>query len=176
MAFFEFADGLITRVTDFWPEALRTAIRGVSTSSSAGNPARFGTYGGMMTLIARFQVDGYEPRQVTGAFDADWFGLMTFREDLHLRDHRARHHAVHGRGQPGKDPGRTWPPNGSPGAPAAGEEGSVTVQHGRPSSPIPISGSATSCRNTGTGGFAGWSGSARIRHDDQGAYFEIELS
>ena len=30
--------------------------------------------------------------------------------------------------------------------------------------------------NTGTGGFAGWSGSARIRHDDQGAYFEIELS
>src|SRR5947199_10161972 len=31
----------------------------------------------MMTLIARFQVDGYEPRQVTG-LDADWFGLMTF--------------------------------------------------------------------------------------------------
>ena len=30
-----------------------------------------------MTLIARFQVDGYEPRQVTG-LDADWFGLMTF--------------------------------------------------------------------------------------------------
>jgi hypothetical protein len=31
----------------------------------------------MMTLIARFQVDGYEPRQVIG-LDADWFGLMTF--------------------------------------------------------------------------------------------------
>jgi hypothetical protein len=31
----------------------------------------------MMTLIARFQVDGYEPRQVTG-LEADWFGLMTF--------------------------------------------------------------------------------------------------
>jgi hypothetical protein len=30
-----------------------------------------------LTLIARFQVDGYEPRQVTG-LDADWFGLMTF--------------------------------------------------------------------------------------------------
>jgi hypothetical protein len=29
---------------------------------------------------------------------------------------------------------------------------------------------------TGTGGFAGWSGSARILHDDQGAYFEIELA
>jgi hypothetical protein len=29
---------------------------------------------------------------------------------------------------------------------------------------------------TGTGGFAGWAGSARILHDDQGAYFEIELA
>jgi hypothetical protein len=29
---------------------------------------------------------------------------------------------------------------------------------------------------TGTGSFAGWSGSARILHDDQGAYFEIELA
>jgi len=29
---------------------------------------------------------------------------------------------------------------------------------------------------TGTGGFTGWSGSARIRHDGQGAYFEIELA
>ena len=61
----------------------------------------------MVTLIARFQVDGYEPRQVTG-LDADWFGHI-----------------------------------------------------------VP---------NTGTGGFAGWSGSARIVHDDQGAYFEINLA
>ncbi len=29
---------------------------------------------------------------------------------------------------------------------------------------------------TGTGGFGGWAGSARIGHDDQGAYFEIELA
>ena len=28
---------------------------------------------------------------------------------------------------------------------------------------------------TGTGDFAGWTGSARIVHDDQGAYFEINL-
>ncbi len=28
---------------------------------------------------------------------------------------------------------------------------------------------------TGTGDFAGWAGSARIRHDDDGAYFEIDL-
>jgi hypothetical protein len=29
---------------------------------------------------------------------------------------------------------------------------------------------------TGTDGFAGWTGSARIVHDDQGAYFEINLA
>ena len=28
---------------------------------------------------------------------------------------------------------------------------------------------------TGTGDFAGWTGSARIIHDDRGAYFEINL-
>jgi len=28
---------------------------------------------------------------------------------------------------------------------------------------------------TGTRGFAGWTDSARIVHDDQGAYFEINL-
>jgi polyisoprenoid-binding protein YceI len=27
-----------------------------------------------------------------------------------------------------------------------------------------------------TGDFAGWTGSARIIHDDQGAYFEINLA
>ena len=29
---------------------------------------------------------------------------------------------------------------------------------------------------TGTGGCVGWTGSARIVHDDQGAYFEINLA
>jgi hypothetical protein len=29
---------------------------------------------------------------------------------------------------------------------------------------------------TGTGAFAGWTGSARIVHDNQGAYFEINLA
>ena len=30
-------------------------------------------------MIARFQVDSAEPRQV-GGLDADWFGLMTFEK------------------------------------------------------------------------------------------------
>ena len=31
-----------------------------------------------MTLIARFAVDSFEPRQVTGLETADWFSVMTF--------------------------------------------------------------------------------------------------
>ena len=55
------------------------------------------------------------------------------------------------------------------------EEGSVTVQHGGLESD-PGTWFGHIVPNTGSGGFAGWSGSARIVHDDQGAYFEINLA
>ena len=89
-----------------------------------------------MTLIARFQVDGYEPRQVTG-LDADWFGLMTFAKTFTsgITGHATTLFMA---------AGGTWFGHIVPG--------------------------------TGTGGFAGWTGSARILHDDQGAYFEINLA
>ena len=98
-----------------------------------------------MTLIARFQVDGYEPRQVTG-FDADWFGLMTFAKTFTagITGHATTVFMAAGSEEGSRsDPG-TWFGHIVPG--------------------------------TGTGGFAGWSGSARIVHDDQGAYFEIKLA
>ena len=41
-----------------------------------------------MTLIARFSVDSFEPRQVTG-LEADWFSVLTFAKTF--RSHRARH-------------------------------------------------------------------------------------
>jgi hypothetical protein len=56
-----------------------------------------------------------------------------------------------------------------------GREGSVTVQHGGLESD-PDTWFGHMVPGTGTGGFAGWSGSARIVHDDQGAYFEITLT
>jgi hypothetical protein len=43
----------------------------------ARDPQRQASPAGPATLIARFQVDSFEPRQVTG-LDADWVGLMTF--------------------------------------------------------------------------------------------------
>lgn len=64
---------------------------------------------------------------------------------------------------------------GNTGRPDGGEEGSVTVQHGGLESD-PGTWFGHIVPGTGTGGFAGWTGSARILHDDQGAYFEIELA
>ena len=56
-----------------------------------------------------------------------------------------------------------------------GQEGSVTVQHGGLESD-PGTWFGHIVPGTGTGAFAGWSGPARIRHDEAGAYFEIELA
>jgi Protein of unknown function (DUF3224) len=100
-----------------------------------------------MTLIARCTVDSAEPRQVTG-LEADWFGLLTFSKTFTA---------------------------GITGRTDDGREGSVTVQHGGLESD-PGSWFGHIVPGTGTGGFAGWTGSARIVHDDQGAYFEINLA
>src|SRR5262249_10260204 len=127
----------------------------------------------MMTLIARFQVDGYEPRQVTG-LDADWFGLMTFAKTFTsgITGHATTLFMAAGSQEGSRSYVATERITGRP---DGGEEGSVTVQHGglraRPD------GSVGPLRpSTGHGGVAGWSGSARILHDDQGAYFEIKLA
>jgi hypothetical protein len=127
----------------------------------------------MVTLIARFQVDGYEPRQVTG-FDADWFGLMTFAKTFTA--------GIVGRATTlfmaagNQEGARSYVATERiTGRPDGGEEGSVTVQHGGlESDPGTCFGHIVP--GTGTGGFAGWTGSARIVHDDQGAYFEINLA
>lgn len=56
-----------------------------------------------------------------------------------------------------------------------GREGSVIVQHGGLESD-PATWFGHIVPGTGTGAFAGWSGSALIIHDDQGPYFEIRLA
>lgn len=126
-----------------------------------------------MTLIARFRVDAVEPRQVDG-LDADWVGLMTFAKTFTSgitgqsttlfmsagSDEGSRSYVATERISGRADDGR---------------EGSVTVQHGGLESD-PGSWFGQIVPGTGTGGFAGWAGSARIVHDDQGAYFEITLA
>ena len=124
-------------------------------------------------MIARFQVDSAEPRQVVG-LDADWVGLMTFAKTFTSgiigqsttlfisagTEEGSRSYVATERIS-----GRTYD----------GHEGSVTVQHGGLESD-PASWFGHIVPGTGTGDFAGWSGSARIVHDDQGAFFEITLT
>ena len=116
-----------------------------------------------MTLIARFQVDGYEPRQVTG-LDADWFGLMTFAKTFTagIIGHATTLFMAAGSQEGSRSYVAT---ERITGCPDGGEEGSVTVQHGGLESDPDIW-FGHIVPNTGTGGFAGWAGSARIVHDE----------
>jgi hypothetical protein len=126
-----------------------------------------------MTIIARFRLDGFEPRQVKG-LDADWFTLLTFSKTFTAgitgqattlfmtagTEEGSRSYVATERITGRTDDGR---------------EGSLTVQHGGlESDPGSVFGHIVP--GTGTGGFAGWSGQAFIRHDEQGPYFEITLT
>jgi Protein of unknown function (DUF3224) len=145
----------------------------VTAADSDDDAQRQASPGGPATLIARFQVDGFEPRQVTG-LDADWVGLMTFAKTFTSgiigqattlfmsagTEEGSRSYVATERISGRTDDGR---------------EGSITVQHGGLESE-PGSWFGYIVPRTGSGDFADWSGAARIVHDDQGAYFEITLA
>ena len=124
-----------------------------------------------MALIARFKVDSFEARQVSG-LDADWFGLLTFAKTFTsgIVGHATTLFMAAGSEEGSRSYVATERITGHT---DDGQEGSVTVQHGGLESD-PGTWFGHIVPGTGTGAFAGWSGSARIRHDDQGAYFEIE--
>jgi hypothetical protein len=125
-----------------------------------------------VTLIARFGVDGFEPRQVTG-LDADWVSVLTFAKTFTsgITGSATTLFMSAGTEEGSRSYVATERITGRTGD---GPEGSVTVQHGGLESD-PGTWFGHIVPGTGTGGFAGWSGPARIRHDDQGAYFEISL-
>ena len=125
-----------------------------------------------MTLIARFTVDSFEPRQVAG-LDADWFGLMTFAKTFTSGITGQATTVFMSAGT--EEGSRSYVATERiTGRTDDGREGSVTVQHGGLESD-PDTWFGHIVPGTGTGGFAGWTGSARIVHDDLGAYFEIDL-
>jgi hypothetical protein len=127
----------------------------------------------MMTLIARFAVDGFEPRQVTG-LEADWLTVLTFAKTFTagITGHATTVFMSAGTIEGSRSYVATERITGRM---DDGREGAVTVQHGGLESD-PGSWFGHIVPGTGTGDFAGWSGSARIIHDDQGPYFEISLS
>ena len=105
-----------------------------------------------MTLTARFQVDGYEPRQVAG-LDADWFGLMTFAKTFTsgIVGHATTLFMAAGSQEGSRSYVATERITGRP---DGGEEGSVTVQHGGLESD-PGTWSGHIVPGTGTGGLHG---------------------
>ena len=125
-----------------------------------------------MTLIARFTVDSFEPRQVTG-LEADWFGLLTFAKTFTagITGHATTVFMSAGTQEGSRSYVATERITGRT---DDGREGSLTVQHGGLESD-PGSWFGHIVPGTGTGGFADWTGSARIVHDDEGAYFEINV-
>jgi hypothetical protein len=129
--------------------------------------------GSPVTLIARFGVDGYEIRKVEG-LEADWVGLMTFAKTFTagIIGHATTLFMAAGSEEGSRSYVATERITGHL---DGGEGGSVTVQHGGLESD-PATWFGHIVPGTGTGAFAGWSGSARIVHDDQGAFFEIDLA
>jgi len=121
----------------------------------------------------RAMAGGRTARQVSG-LDADWVGLMTFAKTFTS--------GIIGRATTlfmaaGTEEGsRSYVATERiTGHTDGGSEGSVTVQHGGLESD-PGTWFGHIVPGTGTGGCTGWSGSARILHDEAGAYFEIELA
>lgn len=121
----------------------------------------------MAQLIARFSVVGWDELPLAG-LDGDWVSAVrmqkTFSTGLEGESVALFVSAGDVEGQ------RTY---------CATERittasGEVTVQHGGLES-APDRWFGHVVPQSGTGDFAGWSGSARIEHDDQGAYFVFEL-
>ncbi|MGH9103844.1 MAG: DUF3224 domain-containing protein [Acidimicrobiales bacterium] len=125
-----------------------------------------------MTLIARFSVDSAQPGEVPG-LEADWFGLMVFAKTFTsgIVGHATTVFLAAGTQEGSRSYVATERISGQT---EDGVEGAITVQHGGLESD-PGTWFGHIVPHTGTGGFAGWSGSARIRHDGGGAYFEIDL-
>ena len=125
-----------------------------------------------MALMARFQVDGAEPVSVAG-IEGDWVQVLRFSKTFTSgivgkattlfmaagSEEGSRSYVATERVEGRTDDGR---------------RGAVIIQHGGLESD-PGTWFGHIVPKTGTDDFAGWSGSARIVHDEDGAYFDIRL-
>jgi hypothetical protein len=126
-----------------------------------------------MTLIARFRIEGHEQRRIEG-LDADWLGLLTFEKAFHAGIVGTATTVFCSAGT--EEGSRSYVATEQvTGETDDGRSGSFVVQHGGlESDESTLFGHIVP--GTGTGDFAGWHGSCLIKHDDEGAYFEIDLA
>lgn len=129
----------------------------------------------MSTLTARFSIAGWDPQPLAGLAEADWVAAVVMRKTFTagLVGSSVAHFVSSGDEANGRGylaieriTGRT----------DDGREGSFTVHHGALSSPSDPSAFGHVIPGSGTGGFAGLTGTARIHHDETGPYFVFDLA
>lgn len=126
-----------------------------------------------MTLQARFTVDSATPTVADG-LPAEWVGMLVFTKTFTAGITGSATTLFMSAGS--EEGSRSYVATERiTGRTDDGREGSFTVQHGGLESD-PDTWFGHIVPGTGTGGFTGWSGSARIRHDVDGAYFEIDAT
>lgn len=126
-----------------------------------------------MALIARFRIDDAQPKEVAG-LEAEWLSLMIFSKTFTSGIVGSATTVFMSAGI--QEGSRSYVATERiSGRTDDGQDGAFTVQHGGLESD-PSSWFGHIVPGTGTGGFAGWSGSARIQHDEDGPYFEIVLT
>ena len=126
-----------------------------------------------MTLIARFRVDAAEPKQIPGV-DGGWVGMVIFSKTFTSGITGSATTVFMSAGT--EEGSRSYVATEQiTGRTDDGREGTLVVQHGGLESD-PGSWFGHIVPGAGSGDFTAWTGSARIIHDDQGAYFEIVLA
>ncbi|MFF1635759.1 DUF3224 domain-containing protein [Leifsonia sp. NPDC058248] len=124
------------------------------------------------TITARFDVTGWDPAELTG-IDGDWVGAVTMRKEYTagLLGGSVAHFL-----SSGTEESRGYlAAERITGTLDDGRSGSFTVHHGALQHPDDDSAFGYIVPGTGTDDFAAFAGSARIVHDDRGAYFVFSI-
>ena len=125
------------------------------------------------TITARFDVTGWEPAPLPG-IEGDWVGAIVMRKTY--TDGLVGESVAHFVSSGTEEDGRGYlAAERITGRLDDGREGSITVHHGALQHPDDPSAFGYIVPGTGTDDFAAFAGTARIRHDDRGAFFEFEL-
>lgn len=125
------------------------------------------------TVIARFDVTGWDPQELSG-IAGDWLGAVIMRKTYTegLVGESVAHFVSSGTEEAGRG---YLAAERVTGTLSDGRSGSFTVHHGALQHPDDPSAFGYIVPGTGTDDFAGIAGSARIHHDERGAYFVFEL-
>ena len=126
------------------------------------------------SIIARFDVTGWDESGITGLTDADWLGAIVMRKTF--TEGMTGSSVLHFVSSGTEETGQSYlAVERITGALPDGRSGELTVHHGGLQTPSGIQAVGWIVPGTGTGDFAGWQGSALIHHDDRGPYFVFAL-